>query len=79
MAYMDLCSPNDSNEPDMSRMMAMFGPGQVDSSIRQAIQMCWMMLPADKKTPYELEATIRRIVDRAIENFREDSKTFEKP
>lgn len=56
----------------------MFGPGQVDQSIRQALQMCWMMLPDDKKTPEELEAAIRRIVDRAIANFRDDFETFGK-
>ena len=77
MAYFDLSK--DSGEPDSpSRMFAMFGPGQVDQSIRQALQMCWMMLPDDKKTPEELEAAIRRIVDRAIANFRDDFETFGK-
>lgn len=76
MACVDL-STGDSEGPDFSKMKALFGPGQVDQSIRQAIQICWMMLPEDKKTPDELEATIRRIVDRAIISFREDAKTFE--
>lgn len=65
-----------SDMADMSKMAAMFGPGQVDQMIKQAIQICWMMLPPDKKNADELESTIRRIVDRALQNFREDAATF---
>lgn len=69
--------PDDPDpQPDLSKMRSLFGPGHVDSQIRQAIQMCWMMLPADKKNPDELEATLRNIFDRAIKDFREDSATF---
>ena len=66
-----------ANDPDAGeKMRAIFSPGQVDQSVRQAIQMCWMMLPADRKTVDELEKEIRRIVDRAISNLREDSASF---
>jgi hypothetical protein len=67
----------DKDDPDAAeKMRAMFSPGQVDQIVRQAIQMCWMMLPASRKTVDEVEKEFRRIVDRAIENLREDSDSF---
>jgi hypothetical protein len=66
-----------ADDPESSKKMrAMFGPGQVDHSVRQAIHMCWMMLPDNKKTAAELETQFRRIVDRAIKDLREDSEAF---
>jgi hypothetical protein len=67
----------DPNDPEaLERMRAMFSPGQLDSMIRQAIQIGWMMLPADKRTVDELEAQLRRTFDRAIANLRDDSDAF---
>ena len=67
----------DGKDPeDPRRMFQMFGPGQVDHQIRQAIQFCWMALPADKRNVDELERQIRRIVDRALRNLREDKEAF---
>ncbi len=67
----------DPNDRDAARnLKAMFGPGQVDQQIRQAIHMCWMMLPEDKKTVDELELQIRRILDRAIGDLRSDASAF---
>jgi hypothetical protein len=54
----------------------MFGPGQVDQSIRQAIEMCWVMLPPNKKNVDELERQIRRLVEGAIKDLRKDIKAF---
>jgi hypothetical protein len=71
---MAVFDPNDPETGD--KMRDMFGPGQVDSLIRQAIQMCWMMLPGDKKTVDELEKHARRIFDRAVANLRDDSDAF---
>ena len=62
-----------------NKMRSMFGPGQVDQGVRQAIQMCWMMLPEGGKTVNELERQFRRIVDRAIKDLREDSDAFGLP
>lgn len=67
--------PLDS-EGGPEKLRAFFGPDQVDRTIRQAIQFCWMMLPPEKQTPDQVEATIRMIVDRAIKNFRDDAQTF---
>jgi hypothetical protein len=59
-------------------MAKLFGPTQVDQAIRQAIQMCWMSLPESRKTADEVEQQVRRIVDRALKNFREDHDAFER-
>jgi hypothetical protein len=53
-----------------------FGPAQVDQSFREAIQLCWMALPKDHRNHDELEKQVRRIVDRALKDFREDSEAF---
>lgn len=66
--------PDDSNQSE--RFRALFGPHQVDEQIRRAIQMCWMALPLDKRNIDEVETQIRRIVDRALRDLREDSDAF---
>ena len=53
-----------------------FGPGQVDQAVRQAIHFCWMTLPKDRRNVDEVERQIRRILDRALRDFREDSEAF---
>jgi hypothetical protein len=57
-------------------IQAMMGPQAVDEAVRRAIQMCWMMLPQGRKTMDAVEAEIRRLVDRALANMREDSQKF---
>ena len=69
-----------NDDPEgLKKMREMFGPGQVDRSVRQAIQMCWMMLPEDGKSVDELEKQFRRIVDRAIKDLRDDAQAFGLP
>jgi hypothetical protein len=58
------------------KMRRMFGPGQVDEQIRQAIHLCWMMLPDDRKTVAELEQQFRRIVERALKDLKDDADAF---
>jgi hypothetical protein len=60
----------------MKRMRAFFGPQQVDHQIRQAIQFCWMALPPKRKKVEEVEKPIRRLVDRALRDLREDADSF---
>jgi hypothetical protein len=71
---MAMIDPKDPKAADLMRQM--FGPGQVDEQIRQAIHMCWMSLPKDRKTVDELESQIRRIVERALKDLREDASQF---
>ena len=71
MAYFD------ANDDDaMDKMRDMFGPTQIDQQIRQAIHFCWMGLPNDKRNVDELERQIRRLVDRALSDVREDFDEF---
>lgn len=58
------------------RFRAMFGPQQVDQMVRQAVNICWMALPPDKQSVDEVEKQIRRIVDRALKDLRDDSGAF---
>jgi hypothetical protein len=58
------------------RMARLFGPTQVDQTIRQAIQLCWMSLPESRRTPDEVERQVRRVFERAIQNLREDFSAF---
>jgi hypothetical protein len=57
-------------------MQSMFGPQVVDQQVRQAISMCWMMLPDDQKSVERVESEIQRIVARALKNLREDCQSF---
>jgi hypothetical protein len=67
----------DPKDPEATqRMRALFCPQQVDQQIRQAIEFCWMALPPDKQNVDEVEKQIRRIVDRALRDLREDSDSF---
>src|SRR4051812_13128368 len=69
-----------SDDPEgPKKMRELLGPSHVDQSVRQAIQMCWMMLPDGRKTVDELEKQFRRIVDRAIKDLREDADAFGLP
>ena len=70
----DKFDPNDPEQSD--RFRSFFGPHQVDEQIRQAIQFCWMALPGDRKTVDEVEKQIRRLVDRALRDLRDDSDAF---
>ena len=67
------------DEESFDKMRDLFSPAQVDQSVRQALQLCWMMLPQDKRNIDELERRFCRIVDRALENLREDDQTFGGP
>jgi len=60
-------------EPNMSEF---FGPMQVDHMIRQAIQFCWMGLPTESKTPEHVAEEIRRILERALKDLKEDARSF---
>ena len=47
------------DDPDAAKKMReMLSPAQIDQSVRQAMQFCWMMLPENAKTVDELEKTL---------------------
>ena len=68
-------SSGQNSEESRKQMREMMAP-QVDQSIRIAIQHCWMILPDEKRTVSGLETEIRRIVDRALKDFKEDAQSF---
>ena len=64
------------NPNDEEAFRDMFGPGHVDQVIRQAIQVCWMGLPKEKRNLDEVERQIHRLVERALKDLREDFTSF---
>ena len=74
MAYISSCSTTDAGGDD--GMGQLFGPGHVDQTIRQAIQLCWMALPKNKRNVEEVDRQIRRLVERALQNLLEDTEAF---
>ena len=67
-------------DPASARMMLQaMGPHAIDQQIRQAISLCWMLLPEEKKSVEAVEAEIRRLVDRALKDLREDAAAFGVP
>jgi hypothetical protein len=78
MAFQSFSSVESSiNEGDAkSAMQDMFGPGAVDQQIRAAISTCWMMFPKDKRSPEAVAIEVRRILERALSNLKEDAQVF---
>jgi len=76
MAFVSTCNSGEGGEDAAEKMAEMFGPGQIDQMIRQGIQFCWMALPKDRRNVEELEKQVRRIVERALKDFREDQEEF---
>jgi hypothetical protein len=52
------------------------GPHAADNALRQALSMCWSILPDDRKNVAEAEAELRRLLERALRDFKEDAKAF---
>jgi hypothetical protein len=66
---------SEGGEEAQKRMRSLMGP-QVAHSIRQAISMCWMALPAERRNVAAVESEIRRLVDRALNDLCEDARAF---
>jgi hypothetical protein len=54
----------------------MFGPHQVDQLVRQSISMCWMALPRERRSLSAVEAEMRRLMERALRDMKEDAQAF---
>jgi len=67
---------SEGDEKSQEGMRKMFGPQGVDHMLRQAIETCWMMLPKESKTVAAVETAIRRLVERALRDLKEDAKAF---
>ncbi len=65
------------DDPDANdKFRRMFSPEQIDQMVRQAIGFCWMTLPDDRKNVDEVEKQMRRILDRALRDLRDDFDSF---
>lgn len=51
-------------------------PGRVDQAIRTAIHECWHALPPHRQNLEQVEQVFRRLVDRALDELREDAALF---
>jgi hypothetical protein len=58
-------------------MRDMMGPFLVDQTIRQAITHCWMMLPETQRNYQTVEQEIQRLVQRALDDFKQDVTAFD--
>lgn len=76
MAFQSFRMSEGEDSAAADKMADLFGPGQVDQMIRQAIQFCWMGLPQEKRNTEELEKQIHRLVERALRDWREDCQAF---
>jgi len=76
MAFTSICTSGEGGEDPAETWSEMFGPGQIDQLIRQAINYCRMALPKDRRNADEVEKQIRRLVDRALKDIREDEEQF---
>ncbi len=65
-----------SDDASFDELREMFGPSEIDQQIRRAIHFCWMGLPKERRNVDELERQIRRLVDRAFRDVREDFDKF---
>jgi hypothetical protein len=45
---------------------------EVDQRLRGVVQTLWATLPKDQKNFQQLETDLRRLVDRALRDFKED-------
>jgi hypothetical protein len=77
-AFVSKFDSDEGDEDAAGRMADAFGPGQIDHMIRQGVHWCWMSLPKSRRTAEELERQVRRLVDRALEDFREDLDEFKR-
>ena len=69
-------NPNEDDDERQEKMREFFSPSQIDHHIRQTIQFLWMMLPKEKRNVDELESQMRRLVDRALRDLRDDFDSF---
>jgi hypothetical protein len=65
-----------SDERDYEKLRDVVGYAGPDQAVRQAIQMCWMLLPVKRRSLPAVEAEITRIVKRALANLKDDMESL---
>jgi hypothetical protein len=79
MAAFQPTSQRSGNVDQNQDLMSMLGPHSIDHLVRQAISLCWSLLPPERRTADEVSKQVRRIVDRALANLNEDQNEFGRP
>ncbi len=67
---------DDDAQPGPEDLGSIFSPKWVDYMLRQAIALCWATLPRESRTATELQTQVWRIVERALQDQREDADVF---
>lgn len=70
----------DSGDSAVQKAVAVaWGLPVIDQEIRQAISHCWLVMPPDKKTAHHVEIEIRRLVERALKDLHDDTRSLGLP
>jgi hypothetical protein len=70
------CGDSGDSKDWAETMREMHGPQGVDQAVRQAVSICWTMLPKEKRSVENVEKEIRRLVERVLRDFKEDNEAF---
>ena len=65
-----------SRVAEMGSERPVISPSGPDHAVRGVIKSCWEILPEEIRNVDEVERQVRRIVDRALRDFREDFEEF---
>jgi hypothetical protein len=64
-------------QPDDEAFKSILGPDAVDRMIRQAISVCWLLMPKNKRNVQNVSSEIMRVVERALQNLSEDNVAYD--
>jgi len=63
-------------EEDVTFMRETFGPSGVDAMLREAVKICWAILPKERRSAEGVAQEIRRLIERILRDLKEDAKAF---
>jgi hypothetical protein len=63
-------------EEDLASMRQFFGPAGVDTMLREAVKMCWTIMPPERRSVEAVSQEIRRLIERILRDLKEDAKAF---
>ncbi len=75
-ARAEVSQMSEEDERSAETTRRIFSPNDIDQEVRHAIKSCWAALPREKRNVDEVERQIRRLVDRALRDFRDDFEEF---
>lgn len=66
-------NPDHDSAKEIARIV---GPDAVDRCIRQAVGLCWALLPQERRNVGEVKAEMQRITQRVLSDLDEDTAAF---